>query len=96
MSKDLPQSIVCLFSIDNLHDQPPNNLIAWWHERPSLEELSVAMDVDLKKANEEKIVAVVQVWLSCDGKLGPKSGIRLYETAYWLQVVEVAKRVIDQ
>jgi hypothetical protein len=27
--------IWCLFSIENEYNQPSNNLIAWWNEKPS-------------------------------------------------------------
>jgi hypothetical protein len=60
--------IWALFSVDNLHDQPPNNLVAWWLEKPSLETLfktlSVKMDVD------EHVVGVVNIWQGNESRAG--------------------------
>lgn len=34
--------IFCLFSVENNYDQPDNNLIAWWKEKPSFDTLAKA------------------------------------------------------
>lgn len=56
-----PATIWCLFSVDNNHDQPDNNLVAWWHEKPSLENFFKALGVTMGQRDNET-VAVVQIW----------------------------------
>lgn len=31
--------IYCLFSVANLYDQPPHNLVAWWSNPPTVKDL---------------------------------------------------------
>lgn len=31
--------IYCLFSVANMYDQPPCNLLAWWNNPPTVEDL---------------------------------------------------------
>lgn len=53
--------IWCLFSVDSNYDQPDNNLVAWWNEKPSLELLFTTLGVKMGE-NDEHTVAVVKVW----------------------------------
>ena len=41
--EDVDNYIWCLFSIYNKYDQPDNNLVAWFKEKPTLELLSGAL-----------------------------------------------------
>ena len=45
--------IWCLFSIANEYDQPNNNLISWWLEKPNIKELARVLHIkfDLSKGN---------------------------------------------
>jgi len=51
--------IWCLLSIDNNYDQPANNLVCWWRDKPSIETLAKAMQ--LKMDTDANIIAVVRV-----------------------------------
>jgi hypothetical protein len=53
------QTIWCLFSVDNNYDQPANNLVCWWREKPDINTLSVAMGVRMD--TDAHIIAVVRV-----------------------------------
>lgn len=77
--------IYCLFSIDNLYDQPSNNLVMWWSKKPSIEFVAKALKVDMAKAPDETIAAVVSVWL---GK-----PTRINETEYFMAEVLEATHV---
>lgn len=53
--------IWCLFSVDCNYDQPDNNLVAWWQERPSIEKLANFLVVKLGQ-NDEETVNLVKIW----------------------------------
>lgn len=58
-----PVKIWALFSVDNLYDQPPNNLVAWWGTKPSLNVLSIAITgKPIENLPDETIVEVVRVY----------------------------------
>ncbi len=38
-----------LFSIANMYDQPDNNLVAWWHTKPTFEILAKALGITYDK-----------------------------------------------
>lgn len=50
---DKDKQIWCLFSIDNNYDQPPNNLVAWWANKPTIFELAeiVGIELDTKRGD---------------------------------------------
>lgn len=54
--------IWCLFSIENLHDQPDHNLVRFWEEKPSIEELSRFLGFPLDTAADSDIVRTVAIW----------------------------------
>ena len=56
--------IWCLFSIENDYDQPFNNLVTWWSEKPTVDKIAnaIGLNVDVKQHHD------------CCGKL--YSGIR--------------------
>jgi hypothetical protein len=70
--------IWCLFAIENNYDQPDNNLVAWWQEKPGLECLLSFFDVDL--SNTDAVVRVVHIW---DGRVE-----RLGNNDYRLREIE--------
>lgn len=53
--------IWCLFSVDQNYDQPNNNLVAWWTEKPILEVLFSTLNVTMGE-RDDTTVAVVKVW----------------------------------
>ena len=75
--------IWCLFSEDYNYDQPPNNLEAWWKEKPSLEFLLSYFNVDLK--DSDAVVKIVKIWDS----VGVPQKINL--TDYRLQRIKEGK-----
>ena len=53
------KEIWCLFSVHNNYDQPPNNLVAWWKEKPNFEILAKAINIEFK--GDENILVVVKI-----------------------------------
>ena len=60
--KDKRKKIWCLFSIDNNYDQPDNNLVAWWSEKPSLFSLAKALELSFPSNKDDDTLFVVNVW----------------------------------
>lgn len=56
--ENLPK-IWTLLSVANAYDQPNNNLVAWWMEKPSFEVLAAAMDITFE--GEENILNTVYI-----------------------------------
>ncbi len=54
-------SIWCLFSVENNYDQPENNLVAWWNQKPTIEKLAEGMDMEIGE-DDEITVLIVNVW----------------------------------
>lgn len=80
--KETDKGIWCLFSIDNNDDQPENNLVRFWFNRPSIETLASFMGYPTDKANDEDIVKIVLLWQGTPQRFTP------YGTDYRLQYVE--------
>ena len=56
-------NITTLLSVDNLYDQPDNNLVCWWSKKPSIEVLCKAIyGKTLDIATDDEIAVVVGVW----------------------------------
>ena len=81
----MSRSIVCLFSVDNLHDQPNNNLICFWHDKPAMEAVAQALGVSFPASDDEDTLAVVKIWSG--------ETVRLAETDYRLQTVEPGEKL---
>ena len=64
-----PTAIWCLFSVDNNYDQPDHNLVMFWHERPSIETVAKALGYNLAQANDDTVVAVVDIWKGTGSRL---------------------------
>ncbi len=77
--------IFCLFSILNEYDQPSNNLEMWWSKKPTIEFVAKGMQVDMTRARDEEIAAVVTVWQGKSARLG--------ETSYRIEEVLEATHV---
>ena len=77
--------IWCLFSVENNYDQPDNNLVTWWEEKPSLEKLAKFLCQPLDKASDEAIMAVVEIWK------GNRTVTPGDSTSYRLEQVEASK-----
>lgn len=73
--------IWCLFSVDANYDQPDNNLVAWWQEKPSIEKLAAFLSQPLDKADDETIAKVVDVWR------GKRAHVGYADTEYRLEEV---------
>jgi hypothetical protein len=78
--------IWCLFSVDNNYDQPENNLVCWWQEKPSLETLFIILGIKMGE-NDEHTVQVVQVWTGKDIQAG------FEQIRYRLEQVEEGKKL---
>lgn len=73
--------IWALFSIDNNYDQPPNNLVAWWSEKPDIKTIADAMNVNFAGARYNGIVVVGKVWAGHAARCA-------FDTEYRLEEVE--------
>lgn len=62
MTNSTKPFIWCLFSIANEHDQPDNNLVAWWAEKPTIDALARFMACPLEEAISEDILRVAELW----------------------------------
>ena len=78
--------MIALFSVDNNYDQPDNNLIALFKEKPSLPALSKALGLDFPSQDDKITLAIVNIWNSTD----TTSGIRIADTDYRLETIEFA------
>ena len=76
-----------LFSVDNDYDQPPNNLICWWSEKPGLKDVARAVDLDFPNGGDEVVLCVVNLW---SGK-----EVRILNTDYRLEEVMEATRAMS-
>ena len=48
--------IWCLFSIENLYDQPGNNLVTWWVNKPDNKQLIKAISSMVIKIEDEELL----------------------------------------
>lgn len=64
MTQKSPSKIWVLFSVENNYDQPDNNLVCWWSERPSIETLTKTLGWDTIEAVKDDaiIVNIVNIW----------------------------------
>lgn len=74
--------IWCLFSIDNMYDQPDNNLVSWWVEAPTLSQLKFVLG---DYHEDEKIIKLA---------LGGEYRIE-GEVSYRLQQVTEGERLVS-
>ena len=82
MSKEPSQlAIWCLFSIENNYDQPDNNLVAFWHSKPSIEKIAEALGVKMDEAADEAIITIVNIYAG-------KGECRFDNTDFSLNTVE--------
>lgn len=79
--------IWCLFSVENNYDQPENNLVSWWQNKPTIETLTTFVGICLGKSNDEAIVQLVNLWSKGDCRHP------LYGTIYRLEEVEEGKKL---
>lgn len=54
--------IYCLFSVDQNYDQPDHNLVAWWADRPSIEQVADACGEKFPAGKDEITLAIVKIW----------------------------------
>ncbi len=80
------KKIWCLFSVANDYDQPDNNLVRWWAEKPTIETLAKFLATPLASAQDDQIVAVVTIWG------GKPARISANDTMYRLEEVAEAPR----
>lgn len=66
------KNIWALFSVDNNYDQPENNLVAWWLEKPSFDELAKALGWGCFPCEtDEGTLYVVNLWQGADKQVRP-------------------------
>jgi hypothetical protein len=82
MDTEPKPKIWCLFSIAQEYDQPDNNLVAWWQEKPSIEKLANFLACPMDKARDEDVVAIVEIWK------GERADLSREDVTYRLECVE--------
>lgn len=55
-------SIWCLFSVENQYDQPNNNLVAWWADKPDIATVAETVGLNFPGGHDEEIVKAVALW----------------------------------
>ena len=63
----MKDTIYCLFSIDNEYDQPDYNLVAWFQEKPSIEQIAKTLGHELKE--DTIIVAIAKIWQGQEARI---------------------------
>lgn len=82
---DKLNKIWCVFSIENNYDQPDNNLVAWFAEKPSLNRFAEFLGYPLDKTDDETILRIVKMWQ------GHQTQIKLGDVGYRLEEVPASK-----
>lgn len=77
--------IFCLFSVENNYDQPANNLVCWWREKPSIEALASALEMKFPAKDDEDTLAVVKIWSG--------DGARIFNADYRLEEVSEGEKL---
>ena len=54
--------MIALFSIENQYDQPENNLVALFKEKPSIELLAKALGKSFPCDKDSDTLAIVKIW----------------------------------
>ena len=81
--------MIALFSIDNEYNQPDNNLVALFKDKPSLTALSAAIGVEFPSSDDETTLAIVNIW----SKVDSADGIRIRHTDYRLETIEFRNHI---
>lgn len=71
--------IWAMFSVDNNYDQPPNNLIAWWPAKPTLEQVATAIGMKWPGETDEQILTVTKLWAGQALTVGSMTEYRIEE-----------------
>ena len=74
--------MIALFSIENQYDQPDNNLVAIFKEKPSIELLAKALGKSFPCDKDSDTLAIVNIWNN-----ESKEGYRLGDFDYRLEEV---------
>lgn len=54
--------IHCLFSLDNDYNQPGHNLVAFWHKKPTLDQVANALSRNFPGRTDEETLTIVNIW----------------------------------
>lgn len=78
--------IWALFSVENNYDQPDNNLVAWWTDKPSFDILAKAVGLaGFPCDSNDMTLYIVNLWQGIEGQ------IRQGETLYRLKEIKEGK-----
>ena len=77
-----------LFSIANEYDQPENNLLAWWFNKPTIEMIGDVLEIkfDIKKGNKD----LGKIWKGEEIQLTTDYGL------YRLEEIEEGKYIREK
>ena len=77
--------MIALFCVANEYDQPRNNLVCLWKDKPSLETLCKDLGWKFPADSDEDTLAIVNLW---QGK-----EVRIGNTDYRLEIVHYNKKL---
>ena len=78
--------MIALFSVENEYDQPMNNLVCLWKEKPSLETLCKDIDWKFPADSDKDTLAIVTLWQG-------KKEVRIDNVDYRLETVHFNKKL---
>lgn len=73
----MTNTIWCLFSVENEYNQPENNLVAWWNDKPTIEMILSKIGGNIHC--DRDVVAAAHIYSG--------TGARHYNLDYRLQLV---------
>jgi len=78
--------MIALFSVENEYDQPMNNLVCLWKDKPSLETLCKDLGWKFPADSDKDTLAIVTLWQG-------KEEVRIDNVDYRLETVHFNKKL---
>lgn len=86
------EKIYCIFSIDNQYDQPKNNLVIAWSEKPSIDVFASAFGIpNLKNVNIYEAIEKHGEHLQKITRVYNGEEVRIDHVDYRFEEVEIGK-----
>jgi len=58
----MANKIWCLFSIENNYDQPEHNLVCWWKDHPSIEQVAKGLGLSFPHKEDNITLNIIKIW----------------------------------
>ena len=78
-------NIWCMFSVENNYDQPPNNLVVCWVDKPCFEAIMSAIGGNMSR--DEDIIAAAEVMKGGEARVN-ETDYRLEQVRFGVMVGE--------